>query len=161
MSSKPLAEIIQDLIEADRIQLSVVPDVVENIEALLSESQQDVTAVLTAVGTDPALICNLFRTANSSFYSGLQRTLSIDEAVTRIGQDKALQIIERTCQGRRGCPHGQIFTEYMPLLWQHAQACASGAQWLADRCGYQGLAMQAYLGGMLHDIGKQFLLGVL
>jgi putative nucleotidyltransferase with HDIG domain len=49
----------------------------------------------------------------------------------------------------------------MPSLWLHAQGCALGAKWLAHRCGYQGLAEQAFLAGLLHDIGKQYLLALL
>ncbi len=48
-----------------------------------------------------------------------------------------------------------------PDLWLHSQACASGSRWLANRCGYQNLADQAYLAGLLHDVGKQFLLAAL
>jgi type IV pilus assembly protein PilB len=38
---------------------------------------------------------------------------------------------------------------------------AVGARWLAIRCGYQGLSEQAYLAGLLHDIGKHLLIAAL
>ncbi|RLA40390.1 MAG: phosphohydrolase [Gammaproteobacteria bacterium] len=113
------------------------------------------------VSYDPALLCSLFRAANSSFFAGLQKTLSIQDAVTRLGSDKAAQVVERACREGEGCPQGELLPRYMPSLWQHAQGCALGARWLANRCSYQGIADQAYLAGLLHDIGKQFLLAAL
>jgi putative nucleotidyltransferase with HDIG domain len=108
------------------------------------------------------LLCNLFRAANSSFFAGLQKTISIEEAVTRLGNSKASQVVERACrEGIEGCPQGELLPRYMPSLWQHAQGCAVGARWLANRCGYQEIADQVYLAGLLHDIGKQFLLAAL
>ena len=79
----------------------------------------------------------------------------------RLGNDKAVEVIERACQEGESSSQGPLLTLYMPSLWQHAQGCALGAKWLANRCGYQNLADQAYLAGLLHDIGKQFLLAAL
>jgi putative nucleotidyltransferase with HDIG domain len=38
-------------------------------------------------------------------------------------------------------------------LWRHSIAVAMIAQWLSDRVGYQA-PDEAYIGGLLHDIGK-------
>ncbi|NTW20471.1 MAG: HDOD domain-containing protein, partial [Nostocales cyanobacterium W4_Combined_metabat2_030] len=42
----------------------------------------------------------------------------------------------------------------MHRLWEHALSCAIGAQWLAERTGYTSLSSEAFMGGLLHDIGK-------
>jgi putative nucleotidyltransferase with HDIG domain len=46
----------------------------------------------------------------------------------------------------------------MQALWQHSYACAIGCHSLAINAGYRELADQAYLAGLLHDIGKLYLL---
>ena len=149
------------MVAADRVKLPVHPQLAQKIIACLASEGADSKQLWVLVGHDPALLCNLFRAANSSFFAGLQKTLSIDEAVTRLGYSKASQVVELACQQSEASPQGELLTRYMPSLWQHAQGCALGAQWLANRCGYQGLADQAYLAGLLHDIGKQFLLAAL
>ncbi len=161
MANKSLAEVIKDMVDADRVRLPVHPKLSQQVSACLAAEGADSKQLWVLVGHDPALLCNLFRAANSSFFAGLQKTLSIDEAVTRLGSSKASQVIERACREGEGCPQGELLPRYMPSLWQHAQACAIGARWLANRCGYQGLADQAYLAGLLHDVGKQFLLAAL
>lgn len=161
MANKPLAEIIREMVDADRVSLPVHPRLAQQVGECLAKEGPDSQQLWSLVNRDPALICNLFRAANSSFYAGLQKTISVQEAVTRLGSSKAAQAIERACRDSAECPKGELLPRYMPDLWRHAQGCALGAQWLASRCGYHGLAEQAYLGGLLHDIGKQFLLAAL
>ncbi len=161
MANKPLAEVIREMIDADRVRLPVHPKISQQVTKCLESEGAESGQLWTLVGHDPALLCNLFRAANSSFFAGLHKTLSVDEAVTRLGSSKASQVIERACREGEGCPQGTLMPRYMPSLWQHARGCALGARWLAKRCGYQDLAEQAYLAGLLHDVGKQFLLSAL
>jgi len=161
LSNKSLTETIKEMVDADRVRLPVHPKLARQVSECLIAEGPDSKQLWSLVNRDPALICNLFRAANSSFFAGLQKTLSVKEAVTRLGSDKAAQVIERACQEGEGCPQGALLPRYMPSLWQHAQGCALGARWLANRCGYQGISDQAYLAGLLHDVGKQFLLAAL
>lgn len=161
MANKSLAEMIKEMVDADRVRLPVHPKLARQVTACLEAEGPESKQLWSLVSYDPALLCNLFRAANSSFFAGLQKTLSIQDAVTRLGSVKAAQVIEQACREGEGCPQGELLPRYMPSLWQHAQGCALGAKWLALRCGYQGIADQAYLAGLLHDIGKQFLLAAL
>jgi len=161
LANKSLATIINEMIDADRVHLPVHPTLATKVKACLASAGEDRAALWALVSRDPALLCNLFRAANSSFYAGLPKTLTVAEAVTRLGADKAAQAMERACRDAEGCAKGTLLPRYMPKLWQHAHGCALGARWLATRCGYQALADQAYLAGMLHDIGKQFLLAAM
>jgi HD-like signal output (HDOD) protein len=160
LANKSLTEIIKEMIDADRVRLPVHPKLSEQVLACLAEEGEP-AGVWPLVSQDPALLCNMFRAANSSFYGGLEKTLSVQEAVTRLGEEKALQVIDRSCREGVGCPGGELLPRYMPALWVHSRGCAVGARWLAKRCGYEGLAEQAYLGGMLHDVGKLFLISAL
>jgi HD-like signal output (HDOD) protein len=161
MSSKPLTSIIQELVEADRVRLPVHPVVARQVAACLKQSEDGSEQLWEFARRDPALLCYLFRAANSSFYAGLQRTLSLGEAITRLGGAKAVEAIRQACTESGECTTDSLMSRYMPALWLHAQGCAIGARWLAQRCGYEDLSEQAYLAGMLHDVGKQFLVAVL
>ena len=161
MADKSLKEIIKEMVADDQVRLPVHPQIAKQVLACLAGDETRRKKVWSLVNRDPALLCNLFRGANSSFYAGLEKTLSVKEAVTRLGEDKAIQIVERSCREDAGCPGGALLPRYMPALWAHSRGCAAGARWLAKRCGYEGLASQAYLAGMLHDVGKLFLLAVL
>lgn len=161
MANKSLAEMIKEMVDADRVRLPVHPRLARQVSTCLEAEGPESKQLWSLVSYDPAMLCNLFRAANSSFFAGLQKTLSVQDAVTRLGSVKASQVVEQACREGEGCPQGELLSRYMPSLWQHAQGCALGARWLANRCGYQGIADQAYLAGLLHDIGKQFLLAAL
>lgn len=161
MASKSLADIVREMIDADRVRLPVQPRLARQVIACLEEEGPRSKRLWMLVSGDPALVCALFRAANSSFFTGLHKTPSIEEAVTRLGSSKAAQVVELACREGIDCTQGQLLPRYMPSLWQHAQGCALGASWLAGRCGYHGLASQAGLAGLLHDTGKQFLLAAL
>jgi HD-like signal output (HDOD) protein len=161
LANKSLAEIIKEMIDADRVRLPVHPQISEQVVTCLAADKVNSRQLWSLVGHDPALLCTVFRAANSSLFSGLQKTLSIEGAVTRLGPSKAAQVVERACREGKGCSAGNLLPRYMPDLWQHARGCAVGARWLAGRCGYKNLADQAYIAGLLHDVGKQFLLAAM
>jgi len=143
------------------VHLPVEPRLARQVVACLEDEGSQSKRLWALVGCEPVLVCKLFRMANSTFFAGLQKTTSVEEAVTRLGSGKAAQVVVQACRESEGCPQGLLLCRYMPGLWQHAQGCALGARWLANRCGYQGLADQVYLAGLLHDIGKHFLLAAL
>ena len=39
--------------------------------------------------------------------------------------------------------------------------CAAGASWLAKQTGFQKIGHESFIGGLLHDVGKLFILKVL
>lgn len=45
-------------------------------------------------------------------------------------------------------------------LWRHSMGCAVGTHWLAKQCGFDALAHEAYIAGLLHDVGKLLLITV-
>jgi len=161
LSNKSLAEIIRELVDADRVRLPVHPMLSKQVIAALETAGAESQLSWALVSRDPALICNLFRAANSSFFAGLPKTASVEEAIIRLGSGKAAEVIKQVCREGKNSTQGPLLSLYMPRLWQHAQGCAIGASWLANRCGYQNLSDQAYLAGLLHDVGKQYLLTAL
>jgi HD-like signal output (HDOD) protein len=49
----------------------------------------------------------------------------------------------------------------MGKLWRHSVGCAIGASWLARQTGFQALAHEAFIAGLLHDVGKLYVLKVI
>jgi HD-like signal output (HDOD) protein len=55
----------------------------------------------------------------------------------------------------------ETLNRMMQNLWSHALACGVGAKWLTRKAGYPGMAAEAFMGGLMHDIGSLALLKVL
>lgn len=157
MAQRPLAEALNEMASADRISLPVYPAVARRVraEAQKAASFEELKALFEP---DPALVCSLFQAANSSFFKGLKQTVTLEEAMNRLGQEKTLQVLAEACRKPAKSLPDKLLPRYLPGLWRHSLGCALGCWWLANRCGYQGLATQAYLAGLLHDIGKLLLI---
>ena len=67
MANKPLTEVINEMVEADRVYLPVHPDISLHVSKLLGPEEFDLKELRWLIGRDPGLLCNLFRAANSSF----------------------------------------------------------------------------------------------
>lgn len=160
MAERSLAESLNEMASSDRISLPVYPAVARRVRAEAKRaSSLDELKVLFE--PDPALVCNLFQAANSSFFQGLKQTASLEDAMTRLGMEKTLQVLEKACRQPPEVSPKNLLPRYLPGLWRHSLGCALGCWWLANRCGYEGLATQAYLAGLLHDIGKLLLIASL
>lgn len=157
MSERPLAEGLDEMLSADRISLPVYPAVARRVRAGAGQTES-FEALNHLVKPDPGLVCTLFRAANSSFFQGLKQTTSLEDAMTRLGRKKTLQILNEACGPAAQKPSGKLLDRYLPNLWRHALGCAIGAEWLAKRCGYQGISSRVYLAGLLHDVGKLLLI---
>jgi HD-like signal output (HDOD) protein len=161
MAEQPLTVLINTALAAGPLPLPVHPSVVAQVTARSGQGPPSAAALAALAGTDPALACSLLRAANSAFYAGLPKTRSLAEALDRIGLAAGRELMAAACRDgqRAGC--GALPGRYLTPLWQHALGCALGARWLAERCGYPGLAGAAHLAGLLHDIGKWLLLASL
>jgi putative nucleotidyltransferase with HDIG domain len=62
---------------------------------------------------------------------------------------------------RRTSSPTRALRELFRALWRHSVACAAGAEWLARRLRYEEIADHAFVGGLLHDLGKLLLLRVI
>lgn len=161
MANRSLAETIEELIQADRIRLPIYPAVVAKTNEALAAGELPADQLRRLASRDPALVCTLFRAANSSFFQGLPKTQTLEDAINRLGTAQAAEALARACQEEDTPSQSQLLSRYQAQLWRHALGCAIGARWIASRCGYPALAEQAYLAGLLHDIGKLFLLAAL
>ena len=77
------------MVEADRMSLPGHPDVNLHVSKRLNAETFDIKELRWLIGRDPGLLCNLFRAVNPSLFPGRHETLSIEEAITRLRQDKS------------------------------------------------------------------------
>jgi HD-like signal output (HDOD) protein len=161
MTGKPLTASINDMVASGQVHFPVYPPVARQVDTLLRQGVPEKPVLIELINHDPVLTCNLFRAANSAFYQGLPKVLTVGEAITRIGVQRTAQLIEEACRDGELCPRSRLTLRYLAPLWRHSLGCALGAGWLARRCGYQSLVEQVHLSGLLHDIGKLFLLAIL
>lgn len=140
------------------IELPVFNPVALELLQLLTDPDVDMDQVITIIQKDQALAIQILRMANSSAYAGRARSETIKEAVNRLGVKQITSLAMAASQAALHASPSPAVNEVMKELWRHSYACAVGCRFLAIHTCYRELADQAYLAGLLHDIGKLYLL---
>lgn len=137
--------------EVDR--LPPLPAVVVGVLRLLDDPRTSGQQIAESLGRDPVLTSRVLRLANSAWYTWTRRISTIQEAVVLVGFSAVRsQILGAAAfeAMRRGAPGYALNQE---LLWQHSVAVGVGARHLARRYGSVD-SEEAFVAGLLHDIGK-------
>jgi HD-like signal output (HDOD) protein len=171
----PLAD--ADAAEDDRLDLLVrerfaaappeqasFPAIALQILHLVAAPEPDVAELTRVVSRDPALSAGVLSVANSAVYRGVEPTETVREAVARLGTAElgrvAAAISARTLFSPRERAAQLAFGRRWDALFAHAFAVGSAAAEQALRVA-GARADRAYLGGLLHDVGKSLALRVL
>ncbi len=131
--------------------IGVLPEVVAQINELADQPSTTAEDVGALILRDPTMTTKVLRITNSSYYGLRTEVRSIPHAVAYLGinQVRNLVISSALIEAFR-FEHGVIEPRG---LWEHSLACAIGAKELAR--ALPALSGEtAYLGGLLHDLGR-------
>ena len=158
---KPLVQLIQEHLDSGLQDLPVFHSVAVKLQQLLSTRSFEIDDVIELIGEDQSLSSRVLKVANSSYYAGLTKIATIKDAIIRLGAQEIANMAMLASQFEYYQSHNETLNRMMQNLWGHALACAVGAKWIARKSGYPGMAAEAFMGGLMHDIGKLALLKVL
>lgn len=153
-----LQQLAQDLNSKD-IKLPSFPDVVIGIRTALEDPSCTADRLATVVKTDPVLVARLLMSANSAFHNraGVE-IVDLDLAVSRLG----FEVVRNTAitlaveQIFQASEHENV-QELTKNLWNNSLSLASMSFVIAR--GTNSLNPDsAFLCGLLHDIGKLYIL---
>jgi len=160
-TEKPLMQLIDEHLAGDLHDLPVFHSVAVKLQQMLSRRDFRIDDVIEQISEDQSLSGQVLKVANSSFYAGLSKVATIKDAVVRLGAQEIANLAMMASQLEYYKSDNSIINTYMQGLWSHALSCAVGAKWLARKSGYANLSAEAFMGGLLHDIGKLALLKIL
>ncbi len=132
-------------------QLPVLPSVVSRMLTLDPAAEGYFDAVLSIAEEDPTFAVRVIRLANSPTSAPTKPIVSVRQAVVRLGARECAALVTALSVSRVFIPT----TQGQRNLWVHALQTAVAARTIAAipaarRCSPE----QAYLAGLLHDIGR-------
>jgi HD-like signal output (HDOD) protein len=152
---------IRRLLTTQPIELPVFHPIAIKLQHLLETPDFTMSAVITLANEDQSLAGQILKMANSTVYMGRVRTETIKDAVIRLGAQQVCNLAMAASQAGLHVSEHPIINGFLQSLWQHSHASAVGSRWLARSAGYPQIADQAYMAGLLHDVGKLYLLKAL
>ena len=161
MMDESLLERVRHRIESGDVELPARNRIVLEVQGLARQDDYDADAIVSLIESDPALTAAMLRTANSTFYGGLVRIATVRDAMVRIGVDEVVRMAFLAGEKQRYRVQDPALQQLILPLWRHAVGCAIGAEWLAKRLGFEELMHEAFVCGLVHDIGKLLLLWVI
>jgi len=161
IEEKLLLQLIQERFAENGQELPVFHNVAVRLQQLLASRTFEIDDVIELISEDQSLSGRVLKVANASYYAGLTKIATIKDAIVRLGAQEIANMAMLASQYEFYNSSDAMLNRLMQELWGHALSCAVGAKWLIRMGGYPGMAAEAFMGGLMHDIGKLALLKVL
>ena len=132
--------------------IATLPEVTLKIIELVEDPQSTASDLHKVISTDPALSSRILKVVNSSFYGLPGQIASINRAIVLLGLNavKNIAIAASLAKLFRG---GDLTSNFGAKdLWDHSNSCAAACKIISDTLKI-GIADEAFLSGLMHDIG--------
>jgi putative nucleotidyltransferase with HDIG domain len=140
------------------IELPVFNPVALELLHMLGDPATEIETIVSTITEDQALSAQVLKMANSAAFTGLSRSETIKDSAVRLGTRQISNLAMAASQAALHTSTIPVVNQIMQELWRHSHACAIGCWTLALKTGHIQLADQAYMAGLLHDIGKLYIL---
>ena len=132
--------------------IATLPEITMQIINLVEDATSTAQDLQEVISNDPALSSRILKVVNSSFYGLPGQVGSINRAIVLLGLNavKNIAIAASLAKLFRG---GQIASHFDAHdLWNHSIAVATATKMIGKEAQL-GLADEAFLAGLIHDIG--------
>ena len=133
-------------------QIATLPEITLKIIELVESPSSTAQDLNKVIANDPALCSRILKVVNSAFYGLPGQVGSINRAIVLLGLNavKNIAIAASLAKLFRG---GSLTPDFSAKdLWTHSIATAAGCKMLCDQLKL-GFADEAFLAGLMHDIG--------
>ena len=153
-------ESILAAIESNALELPTMPLVAARALARLGRDDFAFPQIAALIETDPIVAARLIRLTHSAAFASLSRFDSVLTCVTRLGAEELRLFLVETAVHHVLESRDPCIAQMCRDLWRHSLAVAVLSRDLAS--GVHALHPDsAYLGGILHDVGRPVLAATL
>jgi putative nucleotidyltransferase with HDIG domain len=136
------------------IAMPMLPSLVPEVMPLVVDRDASVLRIARVVAKEQVLATRVLRLANSAFSAPLHEVTTINDAIVRMGTAAVRNVVLAVCFASR--PANDVYGLHGRHLADHGVGTAYLARLVAELAGVD--ADEAFMHGLLHDIGKLLLL---
>lgn len=154
-----LVDQLEHNLAGGRLELPSLPEVALKIRSALADENVSLGEIARLIGTDPALAARMLRVANSAmFYRGSRPITNLKDAVSQLGQKMVRNVALSFAAQQVFIGYGhRLLHDVVGAVWRHSVHAAVVAHMLA-RVRTKLNADEAFLAGLLHEVGKLYIL---
>jgi len=156
-----LVGMIDHFVESKKVTLPAFNATALRIQKEVAKAEPDSRLIEKLIVSDQSLTGEVLSVSNSSFYKGLTQVATVRDAIIRMGNIEVSNIVSLVALQHNFQSKIPAMHKIMGKLWRHSVGCAIGANWLARQTGFQALAHETFIAGLLHDVGKLYVLKVI
>ena len=155
-------QMLRRLLSSDRLaslvgeigMLPSAPIAFQEILMCLQNPAASLTDAAQIIGRDVAMTANIMKLVNSAFFGSRRPITTIDRAVAYLGMDTLGALVLGHSVFQSGLATG-VDGFSLEQIWQHSEQTAAAARAIALSENLSAAkADQAFLAGILHDVGK-------
>jgi HD-like signal output (HDOD) protein len=155
-----LVGMIDHFVESKKVKLPAFNATALRIQKEVAKAEPDSRLIEKLIVSDQSLTGEVLSVSNSSFYKGLTQVATVRDAIIRMGNIEVSNIVSLVALQHNFQSKIPAMHKIMGKLWRHSVGCAIGANWLARQTGFQALLHETFIAGLLHDVGKLYVLKV-
>ena len=160
MDQESIRSRIEKGLDRDDVTLPIFNQVALEMQQLIASGNYSLNDIGKVIMRDPGLVSDVLKMANSSFYGALTPAKTIQEASVRLGAKSLYNLVTALTQKQLYRSKKKAFQIWMKPLWSHALGVAFSSRWLSRCVGLQAQMEEAFMAGLLHDVGKLYVLRV-
>lgn len=144
-----------DMIISSIGDLPATPAIISTLMSLTADLNADIDKISRAISSDQSLTARVLKLSNSSFYGRTKEVRTLNEAILLLGFKtlRSMVVASSTHSLYQSTGSGDA----QEKLWEHSLATAIASRLVAASIRHP-LAEEAFIAGLLHDIGKLVLL---
>ena len=140
------------------VGLPTLPTIVTQLISVVGDPASSARQIAQLVSTDQALTAKVLKVANSSFYGFAREIATVQLAIVVLGIEMvknvalSVEVLKRFSKGQEH----ELFDRQR--FWEHSIGAGVAARMLARKFYDRRKADEAFVAGVLHDIGKLILI---
>lgn len=132
--------------------LPVNPSIAAKVLVMLDRQDFSFKQLEEIISADPGLTAKILKIANSALYARQNQITKLQTAITLLGINMIKNLVVLFTGAGLFSGYGK--SRFCSLFWRHSLATAFLAKELSLRYGLQAMAEEAFIAGLLHNVGQ-------
>jgi putative nucleotidyltransferase with HDIG domain len=156
--ARDLMKRLEERIEQGDFEIPRLPPTSLLALEMANRNSVEIKQLVETIERDPLLTSEMLRIANSALYSAANPAATLQQAILRLGLRSVRGVVFSAAM-KSSILNGRGLNDYSEEVWRQAQSVARIGRAIAPPLGFD--PEQGHMIGLLHDIGKVALLGLL